>query len=177
MTISLDLLEIKPSYNWRFNPTLLLDVKFCDQLTKLLAEFLKFNDTGKVSDSTLWESLKAVLRGQIISYESRLKKQRVKRLLEIDNSLTRLEDAYWNSAELDVLNEITALKLEYNLILSNQVNNTLFKVKQKQFELGDKPDKLLSRQLRGLQATRAIHKIKNKNVVLTNPSEINDTFK
>lgn len=54
----------------------------------------------------------------------------------------------------------------------------LLKVRQKQFELGDKPDKLLSRQLRGLQASRAIHKIKNKEgVFLTNPSEINDTFK
>ncbi len=66
-----------------------------------------------------------------------------KRLSEIDNNLTRLEDAYRDSTDLDV-KEITALKLEYNSILSNQVSNMLLKVKQKQFELGDKPDKLLS---------------------------------
>lgn len=111
VTISLDLLEIKPRYNWRFNPTLISDARFCEHLTVLLAEFLKFNDTGEVSDSTLWESLKAVLRGHIISYESSLKKQREKRLLEIDNDLTRLEDAYRDSTDLAVLNEITALKL------------------------------------------------------------------
>lgn len=76
---------------------------------------------------------KAVLRGHIISYESSLKKQRGKRLLEIDNNLTRLEDAYRDSTDLDV-NEITALKLEYNSILSNQVSNMLLKVRQKLFD-------------------------------------------
>lgn len=123
-------------------------------------------------------NLKSVLRGDIISYESSLKKQREKRLLEIDNRLTQLENAYRDSTDSDLLNEITALKLEFNSILWNQVNNMLLQVKQRQYELGDKPDKLLSRQLRGLQASRAIHKIKNKKgVVLTNPTEINDTFK
>lgn len=58
VTVSLDLLEIKPSYNWRFNPILLSDASFCEYLTELLAEFLKLNDTGEVSDSTLWESLR-----------------------------------------------------------------------------------------------------------------------
>ncbi len=73
MTVSRDLLEIKPSYNFRFNPILLSGDSFCEYLTELLAEFLKFNDKGEVSDSTLWESLKAVLRGHIISYDYILK--------------------------------------------------------------------------------------------------------
>lgn len=114
VTLSLDLSEIRPSYNWRFNPTLLLDSGFCEHLTELLAEFLKFNDTGEVSDSILWETLKSVLRGHIISYECSLKKQREKRLLEIDNRLSQLEDAYRDSTDSDLLNEIAALKFEYN---------------------------------------------------------------
>lgn len=41
VTISLDLFEIQPSYNWRFSPTLISDASFCEHLTELLTEFLK----------------------------------------------------------------------------------------------------------------------------------------
>lgn len=71
-TISLDLFEIKPNYSWRFNPTLLLDTHFSKHVIEWLDDHLTFNDTGEVSISTLWESLKVLLRRHIISYESDL---------------------------------------------------------------------------------------------------------
>lgn len=62
-------------------------------------------------------------------------------------------------------------------ILNDQVSNLLIKLKQKQFELGDKADKLLATQLRGAQASRAIHQIKSQNgTLLTHPKEINNRF-
>lgn len=49
------------------------------------------------------------------------------------------------------------------------------RIKQTQFELGDKPQKLLARQLRQAQASRAI--CENKmGTVLTDPKEINARF-
>lgn len=178
VTISLDLFEIKPSYSWRFNPTLLFDSHFSQRVTEWLDEYLMFNDTGEVSDSTLWESLKAVLRGYIISYESSLKKQRQKCLSVIEARLNQLEHLHVDSADPEVLKEIAALKLEYNTIFSKQISNMLLKIKQKQFELGDKPDRLLARQLRSIQANRAIHQIRKKDGTLTtNPSDINKCFK
>lgn len=77
----------------------------------------------------------------------------------------------------DVLKLITALKLEYNSILSNQVDNMLLKIKQKQLELGDKPNRLLTLQLRSIQANRAIHQIRKKDgASTTNPKDINERF-
>lgn len=178
VTISLDLFDIKPNYSWRFNPTLLLDSHFSQCVTEWLDDYLMFNDTGEVSDSTLWESLKAVLRGHIISYESGLKKQRKARLSVIEARLNQLEHLHADSADPVLLKEIISLKLEYNKILSNQVNNMLLKIKQKQFELGDKPDRLLARQLRSIQASRSIHQIRKKDGTLaTNPRDINECFK
>ncbi len=53
----------------------------------------------------------------------------------------------------------------------------LLKIKQKQFELGDKPDRLLARQL-SIQASRSIHQIRKKDGTLaTNPRDINECFK
>lgn len=54
----------------------------------------------------------------------------------------------------------------------------LVQVKQRYFELGDKPYRLLCRQLRQSQASRVIHCIKsNVNVtLLTDPEKISECF-
>ncbi len=68
-------------------------------------------------------------------------------------------------------------KYEYNKITLDQVNKTLLKIKQRHLEIGDKPDKLLAQQLRGLYASRSIHHIADKDgKILTNPKDINNRF-
>lgn len=75
-------------------------------------------------------------------------------------------------------NKILKLKYEYNTITSKRVSSLQLKLKQKHFELGDKPEKLLASQLRGVQANQAIHKIKVKSgKLVTNPKEINACFR
>jgi hypothetical protein len=76
------------------------------------------------------------------------------------------------------------LKYEYNNILYNDVNTMLLQIKQKHFEFGDKPDKLLERQLRDgcvcvgvreIQANGAIHNIKSSTgTVTTDPNKMNE---
>jgi len=52
------------------------------------------------------------------------------------------------------------------------------RIRQKKIKLGDKPHKLLVRQLRSLQANKAIHKIKSKaGDMLVDPKNINDRFR
>lgn len=95
------------------------------------------------------------------------------RLLEIEAPLPVLERDYMEAPLSSKLNYIIKLKYEYNTILSNQVNKMLLKMKQ----LCDKPDKLLARQLRGIQANRAIRKITSSTGVVTaDPKEINVCF-
>lgn len=75
------------------------------------------------------------------------------------------------------LNAIISLREEYNTILSFQVNKQLNGIKQMQFKIGDKPQKLLAHQLRQIQASRAIHRVKsNLGTILTDPKEINTHF-
>ena len=53
----------------------------------------------------------------------------------------------------------------------------LLKIKQKHLELGDKLEKLLARQLRDIQANRAIHIFKSSTgAVIRDPKEINACF-
>ena len=62
-------------------------------------------------------------------------------------------------------------------MLGEQVRSYICKLQQKHFELGDKPDKLLARQLEGVQADRAIHKISSPTgQLITAPKLINNRF-
>lgn len=95
-----------------------------------MKEYIELNDNGDVSDSTLWETLKVVLRGDIISYTAAMKKERERRLSEINNILPTLERTDQISKSADNYKEILKLKYEYNGIISCQVNNLLLKLRQ-----------------------------------------------
>lgn len=164
------------SYNWKYNPALNSDKSFSEYISNKITEFLQFNDNGEVSDSTLWETLKTVLRGNIISYQSFNKKVRQKRMSEITTQLPLLEESYRTSKSDDVLKNIVNLKFEYSRIVGEQVCNYICKLKQKQFELGDKADSVLARQLKGVQAERAIYKITTNDRIITDPLQINSIF-
>uniref|UniRef100_A0A669EFQ1 Reverse transcriptase domain-containing protein n=1 Tax=Oreochromis niloticus TaxID=8128 RepID=A0A669EFQ1_ORENI len=164
-------------FNWKFNSTLLSDKTFSTYVSTEISDFLKHNDNGEVSDSTLWESFKAVLHGKIISFQTFSKRTRLNRLSEIKSELSTLEEALRQSDTEDISNAILKLKLEYNHILGSQVETNIVKLKQRHFELGDKPHKLLARQLKDVQAHRTIHKIASSTgEFITDPKLINDRF-
>lgn len=168
----------RPKYSWRFNPLLLEDQSFIEHMNARINEFLVTNDNGEVSDSVLWEAFKVVTRGHIISFESTKKREFNNRLKDIEKMLPVLEEAYKSSLSSADYNKILKLKYEYNTILNKRVGSLLLKNKQKYFELGDKPEKLLASQLKGERAKQAIHRIKSKpGRLLTNPREINACFR
>ena len=130
-----------------------------------------------MTDSVLWESFKAVVRGDIISFQIRKKKEEKRRLVEIERLITEFETDYKLKLDPITLKKIISLKTEYNSILSKKTVTILNQVKQKHFELTDKPHKLLARQLRNLQVTRAIHKIQSKEgSILTDAKALNNRF-
>lgn len=141
-------------------------------------EFLEINDNGEVSDSTLWESLKVTMRGLIISFETSRKKAKFKRQKEIEQEMMHLEQIHKTSLLQSDYNKILKLKSEYNSILGGEISTLLFKTRQKHFELSDKPQKLLSRQLKSEQSKTAIYKIQSSNgQILTDLQDINNEFK
>ncbi len=91
--------------------------------------------------------------------------------------MTKLEALYKTEHKIEVLNKVTALRYEYNSIMSKNVSKLLVQVRQRYFELGDKLHRLLARQLRQIQASRAIHCIKSERGTLhTDPVKINKCF-
>lgn len=61
--------------------------------------------------------------------------------------------------------------------MGSEIHNLLLKTRQKHFELNDKPQKLLSRQLKGEQAKSAIYKIQSKNGQILTDQKDNQCFR
>ena len=98
-------------------------MQFRQQITNLITDC-------NVTDFTLWEAFKAVMRGHITAYETKLKKDRQKEISEITAQLSALKSDYRTIASPAKLNEIIELKFKHNSILSNQVSMMLLEVKQ-----------------------------------------------
>lgn len=78
----------------------------------------------------------------------------------------------------NLYNKILQLRFKYNQIISQRLSTKFMYVKQKYFEFGNKPHKLLARQLHKLENDRSIHCIKSiSGAPLTLPKDINNRFK
>lgn len=60
---------------WRMNSDILNNSQIKQTLENDIKSYVEINDNEEVSPSTVWDALKAVVRGKIISIISNLKKQ------------------------------------------------------------------------------------------------------
>lgn len=74
-----------------------------EDLEKKIVEFIEINDNGDVHDSNLWETLKAVVRGEIIAFETAQRKEVRMRMTKLENTLTKLESLHKNCPNTKLL--------------------------------------------------------------------------
>lgn len=72
---------------WRLNSNILNDPKIRAKLRGEIQDFLDLNDSGEVSPTIFWDTLKAVLRGKIISITTHMKKLQGQRLSDLKGKL------------------------------------------------------------------------------------------
>lgn len=76
---------------WRLNTSLLNDGACKEYIKEELKDYLLNNDNGTVSPNVLWDAWKAVLRGKLIAFAVHKKKEKYKRLAELQSKLKNLE--------------------------------------------------------------------------------------
>lgn len=92
--IVLDLrFDLKPKHFrfWHLDPLLLKEEKFCNYISDSINVFCDTNKNKETSPSLLWDTLKAFLRGKIISYASYANKQRRMRKEELEKLTADLD--------------------------------------------------------------------------------------
>ncbi|KAA8577775.1 hypothetical protein FQN60_005362, partial [Etheostoma spectabile] len=122
---------------WRFNSGLLANADFCDFVSTNIDSFLETNRSDHVSPSLLWETLKAFIRGGIISFSAHLTKNRklkqrelMDAILDIDRQQAAAINPALATKRLQLQNEFNLLstgKAEYLLRQFSSFYSTLYK--------------------------------------------------
>lgn len=163
--------------HWRFNTALLSDLAFVTWVSKQISLFLETNQTPEVSCLTVWDTLKAYLRGQIISFVANKHKSLYKKRIDLSTEILNLDKQYAQTPTPSLYKKRLELKTEFDLHSTYHVERLLRKTKTEVYEHGEKSGRILANQLRGMQAKQMIMKIRNIDEVTTDPAKINDKFK
>lgn len=162
---------------WRFNNRLLSKNDFVEFISKQIDFFLSVNKTAEVSASVLWETLKAYIRGEIISYSCRETKIKKTKLSEIQKRITQLDTVYAISPSPALYKERLSLQSEFDLLSTDHTSELLMKSRQVYYEQGDKTGRLLAYQLRQTSSSHQISQIQTSDGPTTDLRQINDKFK
>ena len=164
--------------NWRLNVGLLNNEQRKDKIKLEIQKYVTENDNEMVEPTMVWDALKAVMRGRLISEATYAKKMKLKTYSENIEKLRALERDYQNSADLDTQKKIKLVKLEIDKHLTEEIERKLLFYKQSYYEIGPRATKLLARRTRKQLATSQIHKIRDplSNQLITEPEEIERTF-
>ena len=161
---------------WRFQTDLLNDVDFVSFLENQIEDFLKIN-VNSASPSTVWEALKAFLRGQISSFGAFKQKKSRQILNTLDKEIHELEKKHAETNQAEILHILRKKRLEHSNLTTRQAETDMARTKYHYYENGDKTGKLLSWQIRKEEAAKTIDSIKtNEGEVLSKPEEINQRF-
>lgn len=109
----------------------------------------------------LWDTAKAVLRGEIISESVFIKKKKTQKLLNLQNQLTELEQKHSKSKDPQLLLQMRPLKQEIDKIYCDEIEKNLRFTKQRYYEAGSKAYKLLAWRLRKQQSENTVHTIRD----------------
>lgn len=108
----------------------------------------------------MWEAFKAYLRGCVISFEGARKRNNRSKIEELERHIQQLDRENALTPSSDLNRRIANLKYEYNQLLSTKISKAFLYTKQKYFEFGDKPHKLLAQHLRKIEITEQYIKLK-----------------
>uniref|UniRef100_A0A8C8E244 Reverse transcriptase domain-containing protein n=1 Tax=Oryzias sinensis TaxID=183150 RepID=A0A8C8E244_9TELE len=164
------------SRQWRLNASFLNDTDFITLIKKELRYYLDMNKSPDTSPLILWDCAKAYLRGSIISYATAKKRQKLAKQQQLENKIKELEHRHKQSAEPNLLTELSTTRKELQELLSEKIEGNLRFAKQQYYEHGNRASRLLAFKLKKQQSSNIVQKLKSGNTFITKPKDIADTF-
>lgn len=149
--------------HWRLNSSLLSSPPFLDFLEKQWELFMETNNTPGINPSLLWETAKVFVRGFIISYTAAHKRDTIRKQLELKHLIQDLENKFKGSPSKHNLKNLEAARSAHNQLLTSKAEASVPFARQRLYEHGNKPGRLIARLARGRNATNLISSLKDSN--------------
>ena len=167
-----------PQRMWRLNNRLLADDNFTKFINSQIVFFLELNDTPDISSAILWESLKAYIRGQIISYNAGERKRKMKRTTELTKAIKEVDLANSRAPSEELHKKRILFQTEYDILINQREEDLYLRSRQDFYEHGERAGKLLSHQLKQSAAAGMIVEIgDNLGNKIIDQKGINNQFK
>lgn len=163
---------------WRLNPRWLSDEGFVTYLSNQIDVFLLTNNSPTVSRCTLWETMKAYIRGMIISYTANANKKLYTRQKELLNKIKEIDKQHASAPSSELYKERLLLKTEYDISIASQMQDMYVRSRSEHYEHGERAGKLLSHQLKKSASANQITEIAlDDGSVTCDQRKINEQFK
>lgn len=135
-------------------------------------------NTNQTNACIRWESFKAYVRGEIISFTSTKNKKQKVEINKLEKQIKSLEIDINNKDDLEKQKRLLILRTEYNKLTSDVAAKSLLWLNQAFYEQGEKAGKLLAWRIKKIRSEIAINGIITQTGVMSNdPQDINNAFK
>ncbi|KAJ1189825.1 hypothetical protein NDU88_006567 [Pleurodeles waltl] len=118
---------------WRLNARLLTYKDILAEIEATITQFLEPNDAPEVTVATLWEALKAVVRGQFTAIAARVNKARQTKRQQLEDDIRTLEATYGRSVSLVMRRQIATLRKQLRALDGDRAEYALLWTKQKYY--------------------------------------------
>lgn len=178
LLLDLDLiLKCERHSTWRLNTGLLSSNTFCKYISEKISFFVQTNKSESTSPSLSWESLKAVIRGEVIFCSARLSKKWKQRQQELLEAIRQIDRQHSSSPNIILQTERLKLQTEFYIISTNKAELLLRRTKSMYYEHGDRASRLLALTLKRQATSRFLTQIcKNLCTLARDPVGINNIF-
>ena len=164
---------------WKLNTSLLADAIFVEKIKATIQETANdYKDDKSVDSLLLWEMIKMKVRQESISYSAFLKRDKIKKELDLEKEIAFLEEQRDNAILDDPLTQNTAerikmLKEELEKIIEHRTKGAILRSKSKWYNEGEKNTKyFLSLEKRHFKQGTISQLKRNDNTLITSDNEI-----
>jgi hypothetical protein len=147
---------------WKLNNSLLNDNLVREEIKKEITDFPECNENFDISYPKLWDTMKALLRGNFIAQRALVKKLERSYTNNLTAHLRALEQKEANSPKKSRRQEIVKLRTKISQIETKKTIQGMSKTKSWFFERINKIDKPLAKLTKGPRGSIQINKIRNE---------------
>ena len=140
--------NVKNTYTWRLNNTLLNNQEITGEIKEEIKKYLETSGNENRMIQNLWGAAKAVPRGKFIAIKSYLKKQEKSQINNLNLHLKELEKEEQTKPKVSRRKEIIKIRAEISEIETKKTVAKINKTKSWFFDKINKIDKPLARLIK-----------------------------